>query len=65
MSALLSVAQVAARLGVGRRRVVDLIREGRVPAEKVGRSYVVRADDLAGYAPRPAGAPRKTSADRP
>jgi excisionase family DNA binding protein len=45
--ALLSTADVAARLEVTRQRVLELIGEERLPAIKVGRSYVVRADDLA------------------
>lgn len=43
---LLSTAEVAAQLGVTRQRVIELISHERLPARKVGRSYVVRASDL-------------------
>jgi excisionase family DNA binding protein len=43
---LLSVAQVAERLGITRQAVLKRIRSRRLPAEKVGRSYVVPADAL-------------------
>jgi excisionase family DNA binding protein len=44
---LLSTAEVGARLGVTRQRVLELITDERLPAKKVGRSYVVRAGDVA------------------
>ncbi len=37
----LSVAQVAARLGITRQAVLKRIRSGRLAATKVGRAYVV------------------------
>jgi excisionase family DNA binding protein len=42
----LSVAQVAERLGITRQAVLKRIRSERLPAAKVGRSYVVPADAL-------------------
>jgi excisionase family DNA binding protein len=47
---LLSVAQVAERLGITRQAVLKRIRGGRLPAAKVGRAYVVPAGAL-GEAP--------------
>jgi excisionase family DNA binding protein len=43
---LLSTAEVATQLGVSRQRVLELITEDRLPARKVGRSYIVRATDV-------------------
>jgi excisionase family DNA binding protein len=43
---LLSTAEVGKRLGVTRQRVLELITEGRLPARKVGRAYIVRAGDV-------------------
>lgn len=42
----MSVAQVAERLGITRQAVLKRIRSRRLPAAKVGRSYVVPADAL-------------------
>jgi excisionase family DNA binding protein len=54
---LLSTAEVAAQLGVTRQRVLELIGEERLPALKVGRAYVVRADDLSSLSIGKAGRP--------
>ena len=43
---LISTEEAAQELGVTRRRVQALIRSGRLKAEKVGRSYVIRPYDL-------------------
>jgi excisionase family DNA binding protein len=43
---LLSVAQVAERLGITRQAVLKRIRAGHLPATKVGRAYVVPAAAL-------------------
>jgi len=43
---LLSTPQVAKRLGVTIARVQALIWAGRLPAQKVGRDYVIRDEDL-------------------
>ncbi len=58
---LLSTAEVAAHLGVTRQRVLELIGEERLPAMKVGRAYVVRADDLSSLSIGKAGRPPKPS----
>jgi excisionase family DNA binding protein len=58
---LLSTAEVAAHLGVTRQRVLELIGEERLPALKVGRAYVVRADDLSSLSIGKAGRPPKPS----
>ena len=43
---LMSTTGVAAQLRVTHQRVLELITEERLPAVKVGRSYVVRAGDV-------------------
>lgn len=42
----LSTSQVADKLGVTRQRALELIVSGRLPAQKVGNSYIVRASDV-------------------
>jgi len=42
-----TVTQLAARAGVVRRTVQDAIETGRIPAEKFGNTYAIRADDAA------------------
>jgi excisionase family DNA binding protein len=56
---LLSTAEVAARLGVTRQRVLELITGERLPAMKVGRAYVVRGGDLSSLSLGKAGRPPK------
>jgi excisionase family DNA binding protein len=62
---LLSTAEVATRKGVTRQRVLELITEGRLPAFKVGRAYVIRADDAASLElGKPGRPPKATTAKR-
>lgn len=56
---LLSAAEAAARLGVTSRRVLALIELRRLPAEKIGRDWVIREADVDAFAPRPSGRPKK------
>jgi excisionase family DNA binding protein len=56
---LLSVPEAAERLGVSRWRVNQLIDGGRLPAQKVGRAYVIHTKDLELVRIRPAGRPPK------
>jgi len=58
---LLSTADVAAQLGVTRQRVLELIMEERLPARKVGRSYVLRSKDVSSLALYKVGRPPKVS----
>jgi excisionase family DNA binding protein len=46
MEDLLSVRQVANQLNLSRVQIVRLIQTGKIPAKKVGRSYVVSAKAL-------------------
>jgi len=56
---LLSVIEAAEKLGVSRWRVNQFINEGRLPAQKIGRSYVIKESDLQLVADRPTGRPPK------
>lgn len=52
---LITTAEAAERLGVVRSRVLALIAEGRLPATKLGRDWVIQAEDLARVAPGESG----------
>jgi excisionase family DNA binding protein len=58
---LISSAEAARRLGVHITRVQVLIREGRLPAQKIGRTYVVNEDDLKLVEDRKPGRPPNSS----
>ncbi|HLL70052.1 MAG TPA: helix-turn-helix domain-containing protein [Pyrinomonadaceae bacterium] len=60
---LLTTKEVAGRLGVTVKRVQQLIAAGRLPAEKMGRDYFIKEDDLKLVADRKPGRPRKTQTD--
>jgi excisionase family DNA binding protein len=55
----ISVTEAAAELGVTRARVHALIRDGRLPASKIGSQYVIQPKDLAKVRERKPGRPRK------
>ena len=59
---LISTSEAAERLGVHITRVQVLIREGRLPAQKIGRTYVIDEDNLKLVADRKAGRPPKDKA---
>lgn len=46
---LLTVEETAAELRIARRRVFDLIREGKLPSVLIGSSRRIRSADLAAY----------------
>lgn len=56
---LLTTKEAAARLGVSVLRVQQLIWDGRLPAEKIGRDYVIKEADLKLVEDRKPGRPRK------
>ena len=56
---LLSVNDVADRLGVHHSRVRVLIRQGRLKAQKIGVSWVIREKDLEKLMIKPRGRPKK------
>lgn len=56
---LLSVAEVAEKLGVTRGRVNQFISEGRLPAQKIGRAFAIKEEDLILIKDRQTGRPPK------
>jgi excisionase family DNA binding protein len=45
---LLNTSEAAARLGISARRVLALIEEGKLIAQKVGRDYAIQESALEG-----------------
>jgi excisionase family DNA binding protein len=60
---LLTTKDAAERLGVTVTRVQQLIAAGRLPAEKMGRDYFIKEDDLKLVADRKPGRPRKAKGE--
>ena len=60
---LMTTKEAAERLGVSTLRVQQLIWAGRLPAQKLGRDYVIEEADLKLVADRKPGRPRKASKD--
>jgi excisionase family DNA binding protein len=56
---LLTVEETASELRIARRRVFEMIRDGRLPSVKIGRSRRVRSTDLATYVAKLAVAPHQ------
>lgn len=56
---ILSTSEAAERLNISPIRVRQLIQEGRLPAQKVGRDYVIQESDLGLVKERQTGRPRK------
>lgn len=61
---LLSTPQVAERLRVTVARVQALIWAGRLPAQKVGRDYVIKEEDLKLVKDRKPGRPLTKKASK-
>jgi len=61
---LLSVIEAAEKLGVSRWRVNQFIDDGRLPAKKVGRSYVILESDLQLVENRQTGRPPKNKDEK-
>jgi excisionase family DNA binding protein len=61
---LISSAEAAEKLGVHITRMQVLIREGRLPAQKVGRNYVIKEDDLKLVKDRKPGRPKKQAGEK-
>ncbi len=60
MKNLISSKEAAEKLGLSLRRVQALITDGRLPAQKIGNSYVVNEKDLELVKERTPGRPAKT-----
>ena len=59
---ILSTSEAAERLNISAIRVRQLIQEGRLPAQKVGRDYVIQEIDLNLVKERQTGRPKKEAA---
>jgi excisionase family DNA binding protein len=59
MNKLLTTQQAAEKLGISDARVRQLILEGRLPAEKLGRDLFIKESDLKLVSDRKTGRPRK------
>lgn len=59
MKNLISSKEAAEKLGLSLRRVQALITSGRLPAQKIGNSYVVNEKDLEFVRERSPGRPKK------
>lgn len=56
---ILSTAEAAKKLKISAIRIRQFISEGRLPAQKVGRDYIIQEKDLALVADRQTGRPAK------
>jgi excisionase family DNA binding protein len=61
---LLTTKEVAERLGVTVRRVQALIQAGRLPAQKVGRDFLIQEKDIKLIEDRKPGRPKASAAKR-
>lgn len=61
---LLTTKAAAERLGVSVDRVYQFIREERLPAQKIGRDYLIDEKDLALVQDRKTGRPAKRAATK-
>lgn len=62
MKDLISSKEAAEKLGISLRRVQALITSGRLPAQKIGNSYVVDEKNLELVKERTPGRPRTEKA---
>lgn len=56
---ILNTAEAAKKLEISAIRIRQLIKEGRLPAQKVGRDYIIQEKDLALVTDRKNGRPPK------
>ncbi|MEV4177592.1 helix-turn-helix domain-containing protein [Nonomuraea sp. NPDC049709] len=54
-----TVEQVANLLGLHVKTVRNYVRDGRLPAVRIGKQYRIAKEDLAAFTGRPAGAPAR------
>ncbi len=64
MSNLLSTNEVAEKLGVTPIRIRAMIRAGRLPAQKIGRDYIIKESDLKLVEDRKPGRPPKDTSKK-
>jgi excisionase family DNA binding protein len=59
---LLDTTAAAEKLGISQRHCWSLIKSGLLPAQRVGRTYVIKESDLESVKDRPkVGRPKKTT----
>jgi len=63
MNKLLTTQQAAERLGISDARIRQLILNGRLPAQKLGRDLFIEESNLKLVSDRKPGRPRKLSSD--
>jgi len=56
---LLTTPEVAERLGISTRRVLALIKDGRLPSQQFGRDHLIKESDLKLVEERKPGRPPK------
>ena len=61
---MLTTGEVAERLGVTVQRVHQFIKDERLPAQKMGRDYLIDEEDLKRIGDRPTGRPPKVSTEK-
>ncbi len=59
---LLGTKEASERLAVSQQRIQALIKNGQLPAEKVGRDWLIKENDLELVRNRQAGRPKKAAA---
>ncbi len=59
---LLGTKEASERLAVSQQRIQALIKNGQLPAEKVGRDWLIKESDLELVQNRQAGRPKKIAA---
>jgi excisionase family DNA binding protein len=59
---LIGTKEASERLAVSQQRIQALIKNGQLPAEKVGRDWLIKENDLELVRNRQAGRPKKTAA---
>ncbi|KUL38865.1 MerR family transcriptional regulator [Streptomyces sp. NRRL F-4489] len=59
-----SVEQVAERLGLHVRTVRNYVRDGRLPAVRIGKQYRIAREDLESFTGRPMDVPESGTAGR-
>lgn len=56
---LIGTKEASEKLGISQQRVQALIKSGKLPAEKVGRDWLINEADLEKVSERKAGRPAK------
>lgn len=57
----LTTKEAATIIGVSQKMVQSLIRRGRLPAQKIGRDWMIRREDVENHERGKGGRPRRNS----